>query len=281
MRMGDNMKKVLLGLVFGLILLFSYLIYTFANNNTTTYIEYTCNSDFIIGINKDNHINQFIPLNDKASEKYNLNLIEEKSLLEFGELYEDIERIKDKEVKVTIITKNDNYTSYIYSKIEKSLPKHDIVLQKPSYQLLSTYSNEVLHSNGYYQESFFKENIDKYLEEVKLYINTVLSDNSLLDVELDNNKKEILNDLINKEIFNSYTEINLNDNNITIENSKYTVTFDISETTYTYTISYELDCNSKKIFDEYEVVEEYQIKYDDDFNFINNNYRYKITNYEF
>ena len=99
---GGNMKKVLLGIVFCLILLFSYLIYTFANNNTTTYIEYTCNSDFIIGINKDNHINQFIPLNDKASEKYNLNLIEEKSLLEFGELYEDIERIKDKEVKVTI-----------------------------------------------------------------------------------------------------------------------------------------------------------------------------------
>lgn len=278
--MGDNMKKVLLGIVFCLILLFSYLIYTFANNNTTTYIEYACNSDFIIGINKDNHISHFIPLNELATQKYNLNLIEEKSLFEFGELYEELEKIKDKEVKVTIITKNTNYSSYLYSKIAKSLEKHDVELVEPSYQLLTTYSNEVLHNVGYYQETYFKENINTYLEEVKVYIDKVLYENELLDEDLTPEKIEILNNLINDDTFNSYQEIDLGDENITITNSKYEVVFNIHETSFEYTINYYLDCHSKKIFDEYEVLEEYNVTYDGSYTFNNNNYRYKLTNYD-
>ena len=271
-----------------------YLVFNNDKTLTVTYIKFKVNPEFVIGINNQEKVIMYNPLNDEA-KVLNLNMLNEKSLEEackiiINKLNENNYMINNI-VDITIMTKNLEKENNLYNKVKNAIINQNsnikINLIEPTSDELLSYSNETVYDliptfNDVDLQSIgqsIKTEIDYYVKE-KI--------NNLKISKLSKEKQiEEVNNYYNNGYFNDYVVHKNRVNGYDIKLSKrssYSVIFNYNEDfTYSYNIILKLEFNNylEENIDEIRrgLVENYKYTYNEQNEELISNY--KIDFYRF
>ena len=233
------------------------------DNSYITYFKIQSRPSFVVGINEKNNVVFYNALNSEGN-KYNLLMFQGKNLSEMIELF--IEKIDyddelNKEINVTIMTKNNIRENEIFKIIQDTIRSKDkrfmIVNHEPNNDELERYSNE----NVYNMKASLKNDDIKVIshviyDKVKQYVDAKIG-----------NIMDFNNDFIleNEGYFNDYNlfNINLNEYNVVLlEKSNYQVDFTFDEEgNYVYNIILNLELEKENASLERKIVEVYSYSY--------------------
>ena len=201
---------------------------------------------------------------NSEGNKYNLSMFQGKSLNEMIELFIDKTNFEDelnKEINVTIMTKNNIRENEIFKVIQDSIKSKNkgvmVINHEPNNDELERYSNETVYN--------MKASLKN--DDIKL-ISQVIYDKvkSYVDVKI-NNIMDFNNDFIleNEGFFNDYNlfSINLKEYNVVLlERSNYQVDFTFDEEgNYTYKIILNLEMEKENNSLERKIIEVYSYSY--------------------
>lgn len=201
---------------------------------------------------------------NSEGNKYNLSMFQGKSLNEMIELFIDKTNFEDelnKEINVTIMTKNNIRENDIFKVIQDSIKSKNkgfiVINHEPNNDELERYSNETVYN----MKSSLKN------DDIKL-ISQVIYDKvkSYVDVKI-NNIMDFNNDFIleNEGFFNDYNlfSINLKEYSVVLlERSNYQVNFTFDEEgNYTYEIILNLEMEKENNSLERKIIEVYSYSY--------------------
>lgn len=176
-----------------------YLAFNRDENLTITYIKFESTPKFVIGINNQDRVVMYNPLNEEA-KIFNLMMFNNKTLEEMSMLFiskaEEANYLNYNEINLTIITKNLEKNTRILNKIESSInqnyPSIIINTKLPTYDEMLTYSNEIAYDieNTYSEDDIY--NISKTIEnKIDLYIKNQLQKLNIIKLPLVKQKQLI------------------------------------------------------------------------------------------
>ena len=268
-------KRVIVFLILGIFFIGGIIYFAFSSDKSIsiTYIKFKINPSFIIGLDDNDVVKIYNPLNDDA-KLFNLTMFNNKSVDTAMEIVlkklDQNQYLTEKQIDITVITKNPEKIDYYYNKLATVIKNYDaeIVLyqKEASYDELYAYSNEVTHDIG---NSLTTDNLisvaNAINEEITNYVNEKIGQ---LDLDkLDNIQKlATMNEQNNDGYFSDYDLINYISDEFHIvmkENSNYAITFneDLSFTIRTnldFDFLHEIKLNEQT----YNVIEEYIYTYD-------------------
>lgn len=285
------MKNFIVWLLIAFIFIGSvvYFVFTSDKSFTVTYIKFNNNPEFIIGVNSQDEVKIFNPLNDGA-KILNINMF---NGLNFEESIEKILNKLDSsnylnlnEFDITIITKSDKKIAYYYNKINNVITKKNLNLNlinnNASHDELLAYSNEVSYDiKPSYDNLVLKEIASNLQLEISDYINSLINGLSIEELDMVS-KQDIINQKSLEGYFNNYNllDYKISNYNLTInEGSKYAVNFLYNDEGITFNIELNLVLEHKRSHivenQNYNIIEEYH------FNFNNEVYGLKNNFYKF
>lgn len=269
-------KYIVLSLIFVFLIAGCfYLVFSRDENLTITYIKFKVNPEFVVGINSNNKVVMYNPLNEEA-KIFNLSMFSNKTLNEMCEIFvtkiEENNYLENNDINVTVMTKNLEKRNSIYKIVNDVINVKDskivVNLIEPNDDELLSYSNEVVFDleTTYQNEDLIKISED-IIKEIKLYVDNRI--NSLKLEKLSNEKKkEIIDSNNSLGYFNDFDIKNvLMEYDIIISNrTKYDVVFNYDdELIYTYDIilNMEFDHYNENVVDDTKegIVEVYKYTY--------------------
>lgn len=269
-------KYIVLSLIFVFLIAGCfYLVFSRDENLTITYIKFKVNPEFVVGINSNNKVVMYNPLNEEA-KIFNLSMFSNKTLNEMCEIFvtkiEENNYLENNDINVTVMTKNLEKRNSIYKIVNDVINVKDskiiVNLIEPNDDELLSYSNEMVFDleTTYQNEDLIKISED-IIKEIKLYVDNRI--NSLKLEKLSNEKKkEIIDSNNSLGYFNDFDIKNvLMEYDIIISNrTKYDVVFNYDdELIYTYDIilNMEFDHYNENVVDDTKegIVEVYKYTY--------------------
>lgn len=267
------MKKFIFFVLFVAVIIGSIVYFVFSSDKALviTYIKFNINPEFIIGVNSNDEVCIFNPLNEDAKilnlGMFNGNYLEDATSIILDKL-DKANYLKD-DMYITVMSKNPDKIEYFYEKINNKVKEKnkDLVLinKRASNEELTAYSNEVVYDvKATYDNNKLLticNSIEKSLDEyVKGKIDSLKID--------DLSKDEILkyyNEQLENGYFNDYDLLfyKLDDADLKImDTSSYTISFD-SSLKYTISLDLELERINKvsKKNDSYNLIEQYLFNY--------------------
>lgn len=267
-----------------------YFVFTSDNSFNITYIKFNINPEFIIGVNENDEVKIFNPLNDDA-KVLNLGMFNgyslDKSIDIILNKLDKSNYLDVSQIDITVITKSDSKINYYYDKINKVLNENysNIVLvnNMASHEELLAYSNEVSYDiKSIFNEDIFKSISININDEITNYVNNLINELNIEELELID-KIDVLDQKILEGYFDNF-ELNkyqIKDYDLIIkDNSSYKVNFSYNEEGYDFNIelSLYLEYKGQLVKEDitYNTIEEYH------FNFKNNEiYGIKNNFYKF
>lgn len=261
---------------------------------TITYIKFKINPEFVIGINNQEKIIFYNPLNDNA-KVFNLNMLHEKTLEEgcqiIIEKLDENNYLLNNEVDIIVMTKNKEKENSLFTKVKQSITsdKPNIIVNsiEPTSEELLSYSNETVYDLKSTYDNVdlvgigqsIKGDINYYIEDkiAKLKLNKLSKEKQI----------EEINNYYNNGYFNDYVvyknKVNGYDINLS-KRSSYNVVFNYNaDFTYSYNIVLNLEFNyyQDEIINEVRkgIVENYKYIYNEQGEEVINNY--KVDFYKF
>lgn len=292
------MKKYIFAFV-GVFLLISaciYLVFSRDETLTITYIKFKVNPEFVIGINNDNKVILYNPLNEDA-KIFNLGMFNNKSLEEFSTLFidkmEENNYLSDNIIDMIVMTKNKNKKNIIVETITNSISEQNneiiINVKDPTFDEMLAYSNETVYDlEPTYNEEDLKVISNDILNKISNHINNKI--NNLKVDKIDNQDKK---DILEQKNINGYfddfnfSNVDLGEYSIDIlDDSNYEVEFTFDENLnyqYNIIINIVLESYKDKIKNDVKetTVEVYKYTYNLNSEKIINNYKnefYIFTN---
>lgn len=292
------MKKYIFAFV-GVFLLISaciYLVFSRDETLTITYIKFKVNPEFVIGINNDNKVILYNPLNEDA-KIFNLGMFNNKSLEEFSTLFidkmEENNYLSDNIIDMIVMTKNKNKKNIIVETITNSIGEQNneiiINVKDPTFDEMLAYSNEPVYDlEPTYNEEDLKVISNDILNKISNHINNKI--NNLKVDKIDNQDKK---DILEQKNINGYfddfnfSNVDLGEYSIDIlDDSNYEVEFTFDENLnyqYNIIINIVLESYKDKIKNDVKetTVEVYKYTYNLNSEKIINNYKnefYIFTN---
>lgn len=238
------MKKYIITALLVILILVGTIYMAFAKTNSAsvTYIRYKVNPEFILGVNNNDEIVFYNPLNDEARE-FNLLMFKGKNIEEATKIFYEKSfkkgYIKENNINITIITMNDEKRTRLFNKIDETIKLYQdtikVNLIEPTSDELLAYSNETFYN----QKPTFNNddliNISNELEKrISKYVDEKCKNLKNDDIKGKNNKGYFNDfDLISQII--DYYDINI------LPTSYYKVDFSFEEQNYTYKITLNID----------------------------------------
>ena len=198
------MKKYIIGFIIILLLIAGcfYLVFSRDENLTITYIRFKVNPEFVIGINNNERVVFYNPLNEDA-KIFNLMMFNNKTLDEACEIFiekmDENNYLVNKKIDLTIITKNLEKERKIVQKIKDSVIKLDSEIEistvSPTSEELLSYSNETAYGLPVTYDNIvlqtigkeIKDNIDFYIQnKIKLLNLDKLSNDKKIEIIKEN-----------------------------------------------------------------------------------------------
>ena len=288
------MKKYIIGLLIIVFLIAGCFYFVFSRDETLTitYIRFSVNPDFVIGINNKDQVVMYNPLNDDAN-LFNLGMFNNKSVEEVTNIFLDVVNknnyLVDKEVNLTIMTKNlvkrKRFAEMIISVIKRTNNSIKINILEPTSEELFAYSNEeVFDVIPSFNENDLKYIAMDYQKQIDLYVKNKINNLKLDKLNLSEQKVIIENSLLNGYFSDFLIDsVLLNYDIFPSSRTNYQVVFNFDEDlTYSYNIFLDLEFDYyKKIQDNEKnigVVEVYEYSFDTNdelmSNYINHFYRF-------
>ena len=241
------MKKyiVIFIIIFLLIAGCFYLVFSRDETLTITYIKFKVNPEFVIGINNQEKVVFYNPLNEDA-KIFNLMMFKNNTLNEVCKIFVDeMEKnnyLENKHIDLTVITKNLEKENKIVQQITNSVNAIDkeIVIKtvSPTSEELLSYSNETAYGLSVTYDNLTLQSIGKEMKNnIDLYIQSKIKSLNLNKLSLDK-KCQVIKEQYDNGYFNDYDISSYNNNDIILSNrSTYDVIFNFNDDfTYSYNI---------------------------------------------
>lgn len=290
------MKKYIIGFIIILLLIAGcfYLVFSRDENLTITYIRFKVNPEFVIGINNNERVVFYNPLNEDA-KIFNLMMFNNKTLDEACEIFiekmDENNYLVNKKIDLTIITKNLEKERKIVQKIKNSVIKLDSEIEistvSPTSEELLSYSNETAYGLPVTYDNLVLQTIGKEIKDnIDFYIQNKIK---LLNLDkLANDKKiEIIKENYDNGYFNSYDISSYSNYDIILsKRSSYDVIFSFNDDfTYSYNIilNLEFDLYREELVNELRkgIVEVYKYTYDENNNELISNYKNEFYKFNY
>lgn len=290
------MKKYIIGFIIILLLIAGcfYLVFSRDENLTITYIRFKVNPEFVIGINNNERVVFYNPLNEDA-KIFNLMMFNNKTLDEACEIFiekmDENNYLVNKKIDLTIITKNLEKERKIVQKIKDSVIKLDSEIEistvSPTSEELLSYSNETAYGLPVTYDNIVLQTIGKEIKDnIDFYIQNKIK---LLNLDkLSNDKKiEIIKENYDNGYFNDYNITSYSNYDIILsKRSSYDVIFSFNDDfTYSYKIilNLEFDLYRQELVDELRkgIVEVYKYTYDENNNELISNYKNEFYKFNY
>lgn len=254
-----------------------YFVFSSEDSLSITYIKFNINPEFIIGINDNDEVKIYNPLNEDA-KVLNLSMFNGYKLEQTIEII--LKRLDEKnylnvsQIDISVITKSDKKINNYYNSISDVIRKNGynilLVNQPASHEELVAYSNEVSHE---IKPSFENEDLKIISSNLSSYLNNHVDMllNSLNLEELDLNEKiNVINQYKQNGFFNDYDLNNyvINEYQLKVKaGSNYDVNFSTDNDEFGYSIELNLilEYNGQFIKNDviYKTIEEYNFNYKD------------------
>lgn len=290
------MKKYIIGFIIILLLIAGcfYLVFSRDENLTITYIRFKVNPEFVIGINNNERVVFYNPLNEDA-KIFNLMMFNNKTLDEACEIFiekmDENNYLVNKKIDLTIITKNLEKERKIVQKIKDSVIKLDSEIEistvSPTSEELLSYSNETAYGLPVTYDNLVLQTIGKEIKDnIDFYIQNKIK---LLNLDkLANDKKiEIIKENYDNGYFNDYDISSYSNYDIIpSKRSNYDVIFSFNDDfTYSYNIilNLEFDLYREELVNELRkgIVEVYKYTYDENNNELISNYKNEFYKFNY
>ena len=264
-------------IIFALISGCIYLVFNNHENLTITYIKFKVNPEFIVGINNQDKVVFYNPLNDEA-KIFNLNMFSDKTLDEMCEIFYEKMNLAgyllENGLNITVVTKNSEKKERLVNKIS------DVIKKKNSSILINSidatddellaYSNEIVYD---LKPSLNKDDlVDIALNIEDEIINYVDSKIRLLKLNNFSNEKKIeeIKKRLDENYFNDYKIVNYRVNGYNLilsDDSRYDLELVVNED-FSYYFSVHIDLVFENYVEEIDdeirtgIVEEYLYSFD-------------------
>lgn len=255
-----------------------YFVFTSDKSFTITYIKFNINPEFIIGVNNNDEVKIYNPLNDDAKvlnlTMFNGRKIEDAMMIILDKL-DSSNYLDDSLINISVITKNNKKIEHFYNKIDSVIKTKNkeitLVNKEASYDELVAYSNEVTYDlEPTYKVDILKNIASNINSDIVSYIDNKLKELNLEDMAFEDKKNLILLKT-NESYFNDYLihEFSLEDNKLIIDDeSTYEIVFnyDNEEITFKIKLNLSLEYVGSIIKNDvsYNVIEEYIFIYEND-----------------
>lgn len=223
-----------------------YLVFSRNENLTITYIKFKINSEFVVGINSNDKVVMYNPLNEEA-KIFNLGMFSNKTLEEMCKIFikkiEDNDYLENNKVDITIMTKNLEKRKDLYKLINDSINGNGreiyVNVLEPSNDELIAYSNEVTYDlKATYQTEDLIKISESIKEQIKGYVDNKI-DSLHINKFNGEQQKEILESNYSLGYFNDFDMKNvvIEDDIIISTRSNYDIEFIFNnDFTYDYNI---------------------------------------------
>jgi len=270
------MKNFIVWVSIALIFVVSIVYFVFSSDKslTITYIKFNINPEFIIGVNNEDEVKIYNPLNDDAKvlnlTMFNGYKLNDAMKIIFNKL-EEKEYFDISQIDMTVITKSDSKINYYYNMINSVINERDknivLVNNDATYDELLAYSNEITYD---LKQTYFNDtlvNIAVNLEDdIKIYMDNKIKNLNLEKLSFEEQKNLILIKQ-SEQYFDDYEINNYIVKNYPLEllkNSSYQIDFTY-ENEINYKINLHLSLQTNKEVSEnnivYQVFEEYNFIY--------------------
>lgn len=247
------MKNFIIWVVIAIVFFGSIIYFVFSSDKSLaiTYIKFDINPQFIIGVDSNDVVKIYNPLNDDA-KILNLGMFNNKSLESSMEVM--LNQLKKanfldvSQIDITVITKNEDKINYYYEKINRTIQNKNynlvLVNHEASHDELLAYSNEVAYDlKPTYDSVFLNQKSIVLQNKLNSYIDNLIEELFIEELTIEE-KNNVLKQRELEGYFNNYdlTDYKLSEDDTLIVNndSDYNISFIYDENGFAYSLTLNL-----------------------------------------